>query len=282
MKPVYEQVPVDPNSEITGFIYEEDDFYAPWHYHPECELTCILEGQGMRYVGNHLSAFEGFDLVLLRGNLPHCWKNISNSGRAKSVVIQWEEQIIPNIKDLQAITGLVKLAGRGIRFSTSVSKKILPKLLKLTEEGENTYIGLLEILSVLSTEKEVDLLAGEAFLKRASFESHDKLGKVLDFIAENYHRKIKLSDLAIISHMTESSFSRFFSKNFQKPFTAYLNEYRINRSCRLLIETDTPISQIAYDCGYESHSFFHTQFQKYVGNSPLSYRKLYRKGINVS
>ncbi|MEM8901981.1 MAG: cupin domain-containing protein, partial [Bacteroidota bacterium] len=164
MTPVFEQVPLDPGSEITAFLYDEDAFYAPWHYHPECELTCILEGQGMRYVGNHLGAFEAFDLVLLKGNLPHYWKNTSNAGRAKSIVIQWEEKIIPTIKDLQAIRELIKLAGRGIRFSSRVCKEVLPALTKLTDKGENTYISLLEILSILSKEKEMDLLAGEAFL----------------------------------------------------------------------------------------------------------------------
>jgi quercetin dioxygenase-like cupin family protein len=50
-----------------------------WHFHPEYELTYILEGQGMRLVADHLAPFAPGDLVLLGPGLPHTWT--SDTGR---------------------------------------------------------------------------------------------------------------------------------------------------------------------------------------------------------
>ncbi|WP_089379777.1 helix-turn-helix domain-containing protein [Lutibacter agarilyticus] len=60
-----------------------------------------------------------------------------------------------------------------------------------------------------------------------------------------------------------------------KSFFTFVNEYRINLACKYLIETNKQVSQIAYDCGYESLPFFYRQFQKFMGCSPLVFKKMY-------
>lgn len=280
MKAVFEKVPADPRSEITAFYYDQDDFDAPWHYHPECELTYIVEGQGLRYVGNHISAFAEKDLVLLRGNLPHFWKKTSPSVRARSYVIQWNEEMIPDILDLHGIHKCIKNASRGLRFSSPSSTQIIPLMEALILRGENSFIKLLEILQILAAETNVEKLAGASYASTLTLESQDRMNLIFTFISENYGRKISLQEMANLCHLTEPSFSRFFSQNFQKPFTSYLNEYRISQASHMLIETAVPIAHIAYASGYESLSFFYTQFKKYKEISPMGYRKKYGKAIH--
>jgi len=77
--------------------------------------------------------------------------------------------------------------------------------------------------------------------------------------------------------MSEQAFSRFFTKMMGRSFITFLNEYRINIAARLLLDTDDSVSQIGYACGYESLPFFHKQFIKFRGSSPLAYRKKYYK-----
>ena len=50
-------------------------FDAPYHFHPELELTLIIAGEGKRFIGNQITDFRPGDLVLLGENLPHCWQN---------------------------------------------------------------------------------------------------------------------------------------------------------------------------------------------------------------
>ena len=281
MKAVFEKIPENPQSEITAFLYDEVAFDAPWHYHPQCELTCILEGKGLRYVGNNISAFEEMDLVLLGGNLPHCWKKTSEGGRAKSIVFQWDEEIFPKVIDLTEIRKILSIASRGIKFSSNLTRRVLPLMKKIVEENDWVYIRFLEILEILAREKEFEILAGASYSADISNESNDRLSKILNYISENYQQKISLSEMAGMFHMTEPSFSRFFSQHFQKSFTVYLNEYRISRATRMLIETDYQVAHIGYACGYESLSFFYTQFRKFKKISPLKYRRKYRDKMSI-
>jgi hypothetical protein len=48
-------------------------FDAEWHFHPEWELTWILEGRGRRCVGDFTEPFASGDLVLVGPELPHFW-----------------------------------------------------------------------------------------------------------------------------------------------------------------------------------------------------------------
>ncbi|MEM6803071.1 MAG: AraC family transcriptional regulator [Bacteroidota bacterium] len=280
MKAVFEKVPEDPASEVTAFLYDAVDFEAPWHFHPECELTYIMEGEGLRYVGNHIAPFSKGELVLLRGNLPHCWKNTNKGGRSKSLVIQWEESLIPSIIDLHEIRKCLDKASQGIIFSPSSTQAALPHIEALILSRENHFIKLLEILLLLSKDEESAQLSKIDYGKKMSLESQDRIGLIFNYISANFGHKVSLKEMADLCHLTEPSFSRFFSKNFQKPFSSYLNEYRISQASRMLIESHNPIAQIAYSCGYESLSLFYTQFRKYKSLSPKKYRKTYQLGFS--
>lgn len=48
---------------------------------------------------------------------------------------------------------------------------------------------------------------------------------------------------------------------------------RIGAARRLLLTTDTPIADIAAECGFSSQSHFNDSFKKQTGRSPAQYRK---------
>jgi hypothetical protein len=61
MKPVFESILPLPSSSLKAFFQEKDEFDAPWHFHPQFELTFILRSSGLRYVGNSIENFEDND-----------------------------------------------------------------------------------------------------------------------------------------------------------------------------------------------------------------------------
>ena len=83
--------------------------------------------------------------------------------------------------------------------------------------------------------------------------------------------------MANLVNMSTQSFSRFFSKIMGRPFFTFLNEYRINLAKRMLMDTDWSVREICFACGYDSLTFFHRQFKKFVHCSPSVYRKEHLK-----
>ncbi len=274
MKAVFEKVYSENGGAFTAFIYEDDTFNAPWHYHPEYELTLILKGTGMRYVGNHVSAFSPGDMVLLGTGLPHCWRTSASRKGAKSVVIQWREEALPGIPEFDAIKRLLKLSQRGVRFSEDLEEMFLRTV--AAEEPFLRFTHFLNLLHKLTRSGSYEVLAGASYQIDISKKTSNRLDLIHEYLSAHFHERITLRQMAGLLNMTNESFSRFFSRRMQKPFFSFLNEYRINRAGRLLIESDKQVAEIGYSCGYESLPFFFKQFKKYKRLSPLDFRKRYR------
>ncbi|MEM1120117.1 MAG: AraC family transcriptional regulator [Bacteroidota bacterium] len=274
MKPVLEKIPIGQAQTILAFEHRKKDFETPWHFHPQHELTLIEESVGTKFVGDFVGNYQPRELVLLRSNLPHYWKNQPNeSGLARSVVIQWNEDVFAKTPELTTIFTMLKVAARGLVFGEKITEKVYEYIKQLPQKsGGDLYIGLLSILLQLS-------MSTYTTLSRASFEQDlspeysTRMSKIHDFINANFHRKIYLKEVADLINMTEQSFARFFKKMMGRSFFTFLNEYRINQATRLLLDTDWTVATVGYQCGFESLPFFYQQFNKYQQISPLKYRK---------
>lgn len=282
MKAQFEAFQPLPESSFRIFGYEVAEFDAPWHYHPEYELTVILHSEGIRYVGNSMESFEAGDLVLLGPDLPHCWKNTPDSpGPASSIVVQWPAGFMgdgwQDVEEFKSVKRLLQLARQGIRFDQEVSARVKPMLAEMLEmQPFPRLIKFLEVLETLAAVKNIHFLCEQGFAYPLNYEDNQRINTVYNYIREHYSERITLATLSGLVCMSEEAFSRFFSRIMQKPLFTFLNEYRINMASKMLIETDMQVAEISFACGYESPPFFFRQFRKFGGITPAAYRKQFR------
>lgn len=100
-----------------------------------------------------------------------------------------------------------------------------------------------------------------------------KLKKILSYIRENYDKQIALTDMAKHAEMSFKYFGTFFKGMTGKTPVDYLNEYRIEKASRKLMNTDMSITEIAYSCGFNDLSYFIKMFKRINKVSPGKYRK---------
>lgn len=279
MKPILEPIHLGHQHSIVGFSYDQKNFITPWHFHPQHELTYIEESSGTKFVGDYVGAYEPGELVLLRSNLPHCWKNRPAQGvRARSIVIQWNTGVIPHVPELAGVREMLGVAARGILFEEAAGKGLLPRIRRFPRlSGPDQYLQLVTILLELAS-------ASYTTISEAGFETDlpseygNRMTSIHEFIELNHNRRIYLREVAEKVHMSEQSFSRFFTRMMGRSFFTFLNEYRINMAARMLSDTDESVARIAYACGYESLPFFHRKFGELHGMSPGTYRRLHIPG----
>ncbi len=278
MKPILEPIVFENEQSISAFEYHRPHFEMPWHFHPQHELTYITESVGTKFIGDYVGPYEPGELVLVRSNLPHCWKNKANGkSGARSLVIQWNLGIYAKAPELNAVFRMLRSASRGILFDTKQSAALKTKLRSLIAlKKEVLYVELLAILIHLS-QCDYTYLSEASFMDDIPQEYGTRMTKINDFVANSYARKIYLHELASLVNLTEQSFSRFFKKMMGRPFFVYLNEYRVNIAARELLDSDASISQIGFGCGYESLPFFFKKFKEFHGTSPKQYRKQFQK-----
>lgn len=100
----------------------------------------------------------------------------------------------------------------------------------------------------------------------------EQLKPVFEYIEKYYASSITLQQLSQISGMSPKYFCRYFQTIAHKTPMDYLNFYRIERACALLCTTDSPVTSIAYDCGFNDCSYFIKLFKRYKHITPKQYQ----------
>ncbi len=271
-----------------SYISSLDHARPSYHQHPELQLTLILEGHGKRIIGSEVADFQSGDMVLIGSNVPHVWLSDpvyferESKLRARVITVYIHPAIFQSMFDLitaemDSIRVMIRQASLGINIFGETRKTIARMLVQLSAKtGFEKMLGLLQVMNMISVSSEKQLIM-ESQLKETETGYPDRMMAVLRFMKENLHRQISLDEVSEIACMTKPSFCRYFKSRIRKTFFQYLEEIRVNHSCRMMIESDIPIAEVAYLCGYNSDSYFCKIFKMHLGKSPYQFRADLRK-----
>ncbi len=260
---------------------KEKRFSAPMHYHPELELTLILEGSGQRFVGDSIQNFGPGDLVLIGENTPHFWRsdlNTTNNCDAHAIVVQFDKSF-PGENFFKNNSGghidrIINISTRGLHLSDPYAgEQIKEKLMQILAQSpfEKT-LTLLEILNIFG-KANITYLASSGFRSNLNEIDMNRMNKVYSYVYNNINSSFDVSTVAGLVNMSMSAFCHYFKKRTQKTFVQFINETRISNAKRLLMETDKSVAEIAYESGYNSLSNFNKQFLFLEGISPKTFRQ---------
>jgi AraC-like DNA-binding protein len=96
---------------------------------------------------------------------------------------------------------------------------------------------------------------------------------VVQYMYDHYLEPLALSSLSERFHMHPSQLSTMFKVQYGIHFVDFLHELRVRHACSLLISSDIPISQIAYESGFSSFPTFSRAFLRIKGMPPSHYRE---------
>ena len=286
---------VSPLSSKDCFILierQKTNFNFPIHIHPECELNFIENAKGaQRIVGDSIEEIDEEELVLVTNpHLEHAWKDYRNvSKNIHEITIQFHPDLLTdtflNKNQMISIRQLFRHAERGVAFSRESIAKVRPLLKTLTCENDGFYslIKLLIILHELSIDKGMRELSTGQFAANVMHQhsSDESLGRVMDYLSRHYSEVIRLSEVAEMVNMSESSFCRFFKQHTSKSFIDFLTDIRLGAASRALIDSSLSIAEIGYDCGFNNLSNFNRIFKKKKGVTPSEFRDNYRKNKTI-
>ncbi len=105
-----------------------------------------------------------------------------------------------------------------------------------------------------------------------SIKHADIIYKAINYINDNFTKKITLEDVAGAVYLSPAYFSKVFKEQTGSSYTQYLNRLRIEESKTLLRNSTIPLVDIAGMVGYEDQSYFSKVFKKVTGSTPGKYR----------
>jgi AraC-like DNA-binding protein len=108
-----------------------------------------------------------------------------------------------------------------------------------------------------------------------------RMKQMLNWIHQHYAEKILLDDIARTGQLSRSECCRYFKRILKKTPLNYVTDYRIQKSLILLQQSDSNVTEVAYQVGFNSTSYFIDKFRNSMGMTPLTYKKFKRNGTNT-
>jgi AraC-like DNA-binding protein len=252
-----------------------DLFY--WHFHPEYEIVYVEAETGVRHVGDHISKYEGSDLVFIGPNIPHLNFDYGVKTIAETVVIQMKEHFLGQpffaLPEITAINQLFEKAKGGVAFYGATKKEVGEKLKRIPPLPHfQQLIELLQIFQLLATSEEYTLLHSRPIANASLLKEQQRMHKIYHYIETNYQKDIDVNRVAQLTNLTTAAFCRYFKKATHLTFTDFLNQYRINQAKKLLLH-DKNVTEACYESGFENLSHFNKTFKKITGENPSHFKR---------
>jgi len=260
--------------------YEE---YSVFHAHKDYELNLIKSGTGKRIVGNNISSFKEYDLVLIGPDLPHCreFSKPESDNAPECLVLYISRATFNNtliqIPELELILNLFRKALNGIAFSGAKVKEVATQMGQLADfDGFESFIAITKLLHSLTEIEEQEILSLNPELIVSYYKDLDHIKTVYNYVLRHSQDTITLETAAGLLHMAPESFCRYFKKRTGKTFIQYVKDIRISMASKMLSETEKPIAQICYESGYNNLANFNFYFKSIMKMTPSEYRKNFR------
>lgn len=273
----------------TSYYVEPRNYpggYIPWHWHRDVEVVYMVQGtlKFTTNMGEYIlqageAAFINTNVLHLQTPEKHSHVISLNqvfdpaliAGAPMSIYAQKYVEPVLSCRDIDVMI---------FRPANVQHRKIIDLIRQSQDVSDAQEYGY-EILvrNYLSAAWMLILKEAEEKLnasKASNPATEERLKKMMLYIQDHYMEKISLEDIAASASISEREALRTFKNNLHMTPFAYLLEYRSRMAAGQLSGTDHAISQIAYDCGFSSPSYFGKVFREAMGCTALEYRKRQR------
>ncbi len=279
MKPTYAILPDFATTQKPFVIREinRNHFSSEFHFHNECQLVYILSGSGTRVIGDSVETYEKGDLTFIGPNVPHVWHNNTENELAISIALYINPELVTeNLNlfiDTQSLINFFENSVRGLSIIGYKKEKIALILQNMLYEKEMILLSsFVQICNFFTNFEDFIWLNEPILFKNYSSKNQNRVSKLMLFIQQNFRNEITLEDVASVADLQLHSFCRFFKNLTQRTFSDFLNEVRIGFACQLLKQSDMPVAQVAFECGFTNLSYFNRVFKKIKGFTPRDFR----------
>ena len=263
-----------------GLIFQEDleqIFYDKFHQHEEIQVSLIVQGEGTLIIGDTINYYKKGEIVVIGSNLPHVFKSeILENEKSHMLTLFFTREAFGNeffnLEELNEVKSLMEKTVNGLKFN--IDSDELKELFFNLKKGSKLekFISLLEILKRLS-KLESTSLSSFIYERKYSDIEGKRMRDIMAYTINNYQKDISLEDVAHEASLTKNAFCKYFKKRTNKTYFRFLNEFRIAKSCKLLISKEGhSIAEIAYLSGFNNLSYFNRTFKLIKNTTPLHYK----------
>ena len=160
----------------------------------------------------------------------------------------------------------------------AISLRALDYLLKPYDEKE-LILSVEEALYLYDHRREdkgTQVLSGELSAPREEDHTTLRLSQVREaidtYIRDHYAEELSMQDVARVMNYSDAYFCKLFKQCFKVNFSAWLNEFRVEKAKEMLRDTRHSVREVSLACGYADANYFARVFKRVTGKTPSEYR----------
>lgn len=240
------------------------------HFHSHVELVYMLEGQSLARADYREILLEKGDLFIAFPNQIHGFKDL---GPVSCYLLIFPGDLCP---DFTALLQSHLPESPILKRHQRSDDNILPAIQALClgqhagqPYGDAIAKGYFTIL--------LGSLLGQMTLKKVASDNMDTVRRIFRYCHDHYQQDLSLDMLESELNISKYHISHLFNQKLKISFTDFIRSLRIDDACNRLKQTDSTVTQIAFQVGYNSIRSFNRAFLQQTGMSPRQYRRQYRQ-----
>lgn len=252
--------------------------YIPLHWHDEIQFVLIVKGEAIFQINEErLTVQEGDGLFINSGCL-HMAEEKNQSGCVYICLNVSPHFVLSQELYTTYVTPYIQATNLSylyVNANEPWGKNILDAIVKINQWIQQKSLYFEIDISVQLTLIWKNLIINHFQLEYDQTEKvkNHRMKQMLDWIHLHYAEKIILDDIARAGQLSRSECCRYFNRILNTTPLSYVIDYRIQKSLVLLQEADSNVTEVAYQVGFNSTSYFIDKFRKSMKMTPLTYKK---------
>ncbi|KTF60286.1 MULTISPECIES: AraC family transcriptional regulator [Bacillus amyloliquefaciens group] len=252
--------------------------YIPLHWHDEIQFVLIIKGEALFQVNEEWVVVRQGDGLFINSGCLHMTKEHGSSDclyiclNVSPHFVLSQELYTAYVKPLIHATNVPYLY---IHADDPLEKNILNAVLEIHKciEQKSPFYEIDITMKLTSVWKH--LIANCFHLECIETEwlKNQRMKNMLSWIHQHYAEKITLEDIAKAGQLSRSECCRYFKRFLKCSPLHYVIDYRIQKSLYLLQQRDASVTDISYQVGFNSTSYFISRFRHAMKMTPLAYKK---------
>lgn len=266
-----------PVSVITANVVD-----YPFHFHDDMEIVYVLSGSVVLKSGYYTYTLKQGDIFILNDRDMHSLESTDEDNMVMMLQmdLSYFERYYSDLRNQFFVVDMEEDREEDLAVLRNILAEIMMEILqkgqgfehKVIESTHNLISCLIADFCYVITEdgkfqnesggKTSKILAG-------------RLNRIMDYMYENYERKLTLSEIAENEKLSIYYLSHIIKEATGLSFQDLLSYIRVEESERLLLESSKKIGAIAEEMGFSAVRYYIKHFENWFGMHPLEYRKKY-------
>ena len=252
------------------------------HWHDFSELVIITAGSGKQIINSVAYSVSAGDVFVISGKTTHYFEEYRN---LEIVNIIFIEHVFQGMREyLNRIPGYQLIfrfepelrSGKEFHNTLHLSADSLAHAMNIIRKMETEFTGRNPGYEAVIVTYLFDLII---FLSRCQENGRGnqpvaRLAGLFSRLEASFQEDWPLKRMAKYANMSVNTLLRTFQAAAKQTPLDYLTALRLNAADHQLANTDRPVSEIAFGCGFRDSNYFTKRFRKFHRMTPSEFRRL--------